>query len=252
MRANRSVPASSVIPVLAYADVPAASDWLCEAFGLRERLRIGDHRAQLVYGDGAVILTELHGEPAASAVHVRVEDAAAHHDRARRRGAQIANEPEDYPYGERQYSAVDLGGHRWTFSESIADVDPVAWGATRVGPAETSMRRIEPTIESDRLEESRAFYADVLGLVGGDGLDWIRFFSAPNDPQLQLGVMSLDVAGEIHPAVTIEVDDVDEVHARAVESGAEIVHPLADEPWRVRQFFVKDPNGAVINVMQHL
>jgi uncharacterized glyoxalase superfamily protein PhnB len=36
--------------------------------------------------------------------------------------------PVDYPYGERQYSAVDPGGHVWTFSESIADVDPASWG----------------------------------------------------------------------------------------------------------------------------
>lgn len=59
MIANRSVPAASVIPVLAYDDVTAATDWLCDAFGLRVRLRIGAHRAQLVFGDGAVIVTKL-------------------------------------------------------------------------------------------------------------------------------------------------------------------------------------------------
>jgi uncharacterized glyoxalase superfamily protein PhnB len=63
--------------------------------------------------------------------------------------------------------------------------------------------------------------------------------------------MRLDVTAGVHPEVTIEVDDVDAVHARAVASGAEIVHPLTDEPWDVRRFFVRDPNGAVINVMQH-
>ncbi len=129
MRPNRSVPASSVIPVLAYADVAAATDWLCEAFGFRERLRVGDHRAQLLYGNGAVIVTE--GESPPATVHVRVEDAAAHHRRARSHGAQVTSEPADYPYGERQYTAVDPGGHRWTFSESIADVDPESWGGTR-------------------------------------------------------------------------------------------------------------------------
>ena len=80
--------------------------------------------------------------------------------------------------------------------------------------------------------------------------DWIRFFSAPNDPQLQLSVMSLDADAGIQPAVTIEVDDVDEVHARAVDSGAEIVHPLTDEPWNVRRFFVKDPNGIWLELYQ--
>ena len=56
---NSSVPASSVIPELAYADVAEAADWLCDAFGFKLRLRIGNHRAQLVFGNGAVIVTEL-------------------------------------------------------------------------------------------------------------------------------------------------------------------------------------------------
>lgn len=132
MIANRSVPAASVIPVLAYADVAEASEWLCEAFGFTERLRIGDHRAQLVLGDGAVIVTQLREPSVASTVHVRVEDAHAHHERATSHGAKIHNLPTDYPYGERQYSAEDPGGHRWTFSQSIADVDPASWGATSI------------------------------------------------------------------------------------------------------------------------
>jgi len=136
---NRSVPPSSVTPVLAYADVAEASDWLCAAFGFRKRLQIGTHRAQLVFGDGAVIVTqrgETHGDPQGAAathsVHARVEDADRHHEQAARCGARILHPPTNYPYGERQYSAEDPGGHRWTFSQSIADVDPASWGATSV------------------------------------------------------------------------------------------------------------------------
>ena len=131
---NRSVPDATVIPELAYADVPEASDWLCRAFGFEVRLRIGDHRVQLTLGDGAVIVTEVGERPGTSRVLVRVEDADAHHDRASGAGARILNPPTDYPYGERQYSAEDLGGHRWTFSQSIADVDPTSWGATDYVP----------------------------------------------------------------------------------------------------------------------
>ena len=129
MIANRSVPSATVIPVLPYEDIVRASAWLCRAFGFRERLRIGDHRAQLVYRDGAVILTDRASEGRA-ALLVRVDDADRHHDQARKAGARILQPPADHPYGERQYTAEDLGGHVWTFSESIADVDPATWGGT--------------------------------------------------------------------------------------------------------------------------
>ena len=63
---------------------------------------------------------------------VRVDDADRHHEQAKRSGARILQPPTDYPYGERQYSALDLAGHRWTFSHSIGDVDPATWGGTAI------------------------------------------------------------------------------------------------------------------------
>ena len=137
MRPNRSMPSSTVIPQLAYPDVGEATAWLCAAFGFTVRLQIGNHRAQLNVGDGAVVLTEWRREghrdaELAHAVMVRVEDVDAHHDRARQHGARVLSPPADYPYGERQYSAEDLAGHRWHFSQSIDDVDPTAWGGTPV------------------------------------------------------------------------------------------------------------------------
>jgi uncharacterized glyoxalase superfamily protein PhnB len=131
---NRSVPEATVIPTLAYPDVAEATEWLCRAFGFRVRLRIGDHRAQLVLGDGALIVTHGEGGSAGHGVLVRVEDADAHHARAVAEGATILDEPTDHPYGERQYNAEDTGGHRWTFSQSIADVDPADWGGELVEP----------------------------------------------------------------------------------------------------------------------
>jgi uncharacterized glyoxalase superfamily protein PhnB len=135
MLANRSMPRSTVIPELAYSDIGKAIDWLCETFGFTLRLRIADHRAQLNVGDGAVVLTERRGGEGsggdvAHSVMVRVEDAHGHHERARQRGARILRPPVDYPYGERQYTVEDLGGHYWTFSQSIADIDPNDWGGT--------------------------------------------------------------------------------------------------------------------------
>ncbi len=135
MKANRSVASAVVVPVLIYPDVAAAVQWLGAAFGFVERLRIADHRAQMTFGDGAIIVAEptqgravpKRGENA-HAVMVRVPDADAHCARARAHGAVIVSEPEDFPYGERQYSARDLAGHSWVFSETLDDVDPASWG----------------------------------------------------------------------------------------------------------------------------
>jgi uncharacterized glyoxalase superfamily protein PhnB len=128
MLTNRSIPSSTVIPVLAYDDVLEAARWLCAAFGLTERLRIGDHRVQMTFGAGAVVAAERGDKQGTSAVLVRVEDADAHHAHASANGARIVRPPESHPYGERQYTAEDLAGHRWTFSQSIADVAPEEWG----------------------------------------------------------------------------------------------------------------------------
>ncbi len=112
------------------------------------------------------------------------------------------------------------------------------------------VKRIKPNILSDRFEESTAFYNDVIGLDGGGGLDWILFFGT-DKREVQLSVMKLDVKAHVHPDVSIEVDDVDGVYERARSAGAEIVYPLTDEEWGLRRFFVRDPNGAVINVTEH-
>jgi uncharacterized glyoxalase superfamily protein PhnB len=112
------------------------------------------------------------------------------------------------------------------------------------------VRRIKPNIRSDRFEESRAFYQGVIGLAEHSGLDWILFFGGDR-PEVQLSVMRLDIKAHIHPDVSIEVDNVDAVYQRAVKAGSEIVYPLTDEDWGLRRFFVRDPNGSVINVTQH-
>ena len=130
MDVNRSMPSSVVIPELPYLDVRAAVEWLCRSFGFVERLRIGDHRAQLLFGQGSVIVTGQGNGPGTSSLLVRVDDINSHYEHAKQAGARIVSPPADYPYGERQYTVEDLGGHRWIFSQTIADVDPKSWGGT--------------------------------------------------------------------------------------------------------------------------
>ena len=134
MTSNRSMPPGIIIPELAYADVRAAVDWLCRTFGFRERLRIGDHRAQLVLDGAAVIVTQLAGTASpphvGHAIMVRTADVDGHYAHTRACGAKVSGAPANFPYGERQYSVEDIGGHRWTFSQSIAAVAPADWGGT--------------------------------------------------------------------------------------------------------------------------
>ena len=137
MKKNQSIPDATVIPVLIYPDVRNAVTWLADAFGFTERLRIGEnHRSQLRFGDsGALIVADVRGDrrpprpgEVTHSVMVRVEDARAHCERARARGARILAEPADFEYGERQYSAEDPFGHQWTFTQTLADVAPRQWG----------------------------------------------------------------------------------------------------------------------------
>ena len=132
MLSNRSIPPCTVIPELAYADVIEAMRWLSDAFGFTMRLQIANHRVQMNVSDGAVVLTERSDSKGstdtAHSVMVRVSDINSHHDRAKKHGARIVRVPTDYPFGERQYTVEDFGGHYWTFTQSIADVDPKQWG----------------------------------------------------------------------------------------------------------------------------
>jgi uncharacterized glyoxalase superfamily protein PhnB len=128
MRFNRSVPPCAVIPVLIYPDPGVAADWLSKAFGFTVRLRIANHRIQMRTGDGCFTIAEGKVAPNNShTIQVRIEDAKGHCERARQNGAAILSEPQDHPYGERQYNAEDFYGHRWDFTETIADVAPEEW-----------------------------------------------------------------------------------------------------------------------------
>jgi len=138
---NRSIPTATVIPVLPYPDVREAVAWLGEVFGFTERLQIAEHRAQLVVGDGAMIVAEYidrDRRPETGAdyvshlVMVRIADVNAHYEHSRANGAEILQPPVDHVYGERQYEVKDIGGHRWSFSQTLADADPAEWGGDDV------------------------------------------------------------------------------------------------------------------------
>jgi uncharacterized glyoxalase superfamily protein PhnB len=127
------MPAGAIVPVVAYDDVPEATGWLCDMFGFTVRWRAGTHRAQLAVGESAIAVVGGGPTPGGIELMVRVDDVHAHHAHAAERGASIVQAPSDFPYGERQYSVEDLGGYRWTFSETIADAAPEEWGGSGGG-----------------------------------------------------------------------------------------------------------------------
>jgi uncharacterized glyoxalase superfamily protein PhnB len=143
VKTNRSLPPSTVIPVLVYPDVRAAVAWLSAAFGFVERTRIGEsHRAQLSIGDaGAMIVADVRGEQQppqeGSVTHVmkvRVGSVEACYERARAHGARVLEPPTDQMYGERECTVEDLAGHRWQFTETVRDVAPEEYGCQTVAP----------------------------------------------------------------------------------------------------------------------
>ena len=111
------------------------------------------------------------------------------------------------------------------------------------------VRRVVPDLSSQSLDRAKVFYSEVLGLQPVMDHGWILTLADPERPGAQLSLMTHDETAPVIPEVSIQVDDVDACHAAAVRAGAEIVHPLTDEPWGVRRFFLRDPDGHVINVL---
>ncbi len=132
----------------------------------------------------------------------------------------------------------------------------LAWlGHDPSGPAApaplVSVRRIVPDLQVEDPAAGIAFYRDVLGLEVAMDLGWIVTFAAPGRPTAQLSLLRPDASASVQAEVSIEVDDVDAVHDAVRRLGHEVVHPLTDEPWGVRRFFVRDPGGKVVNVLSH-
>ncbi|GHH67779.1 glyoxalase [Kitasatospora indigofera] len=113
-----------------------------------------------------------------------------------------------------------------------------------------TVRRVVPNVQSEAVQESREFYG-LLGFEEVMNHGWIMTLASPSSPTAQISFMAGDRTAPVTPDMSVEVDDVDAAYAAVRESGAEIVHPLQDEEWGVRRFFVRDPNGLVINVLGH-
>lgn len=98
---------------------------------------------------------------------------------------------------------------------------------------------------------ARSFYTDFLGLREEEfNLGWVARYTSP-DTGARVQLVSRDATAAENPVVSVLVDDVDAAYAEAVERGYEVVLPLRDEEWGVRRFFVRAPDGNVVNVVRH-
>ena len=250
-----------MVPWLIYKDVDQAIRWLSGAFGFTERLRTPPepdgtiHHAQLAVGKGAVVLTG-QGVASRQSLYVQVDDVDGHFARARQFGARILRPPNSCAFGERQYTAEDLAGHEWTFSQSIADVKPEDWGAivSQIkSPLEILPRPRLCYLEIPAVDVRRSavFYEKVFG--------WNIRHRDTDRPSFDdaAGVSGAWVTGRkaaAEPGLLpyIWVDGIDAVLARVAAHGGAVVEPVRhDHPdsasW-IATF--RDPAGNLIGLYQ--
>ena len=113
------------------------------------------------------------------------------------------------------------------------------------------VRRIVSNVATNDVAKASAFYEKVLGLKVLMDMGWIRTYGSGAKMAVQLSVMSEGGSGAPVPDMSIEVDDVDEALARVRKAGIKVEYGPANEPWGVRRFFVRDPFGKLINILQH-
>ena len=112
-----------------------------------------------------------------------------------------------------------------------------------------AISRAVPNIRSDRPAETRDFFVNVLAFEVVMDLGWVVTVAAPANPPAQVTIIGNDDPAA--PGISVEVSDVDAVHAGAVERGLEIAYPLRDEDWGARRFMLREPSGTVVNVLAH-
>ncbi|MFD3560293.1 VOC family protein [Streptomyces sp. NPDC058686] len=116
-----------------------------------------------------------------------------------------------------------------------------------------TIRRIVPNLTTkspESMAENSGFYG-LLGFEEVMNMGWVTTLASPSNPTAQISLLTHDATAPVIPDLSVEVEDVDAVYAQVRASGAEIVHDLRDEEWGVRRFFVRDPEGRVVNVLEH-
>jgi len=115
-----------------------------------------------------------------------------------------------------------------------------------------TVKRIVPNFKLADPAAAKAFYQEVLGLDLVMDHGWIVTFASSTSAAPQISIASQGGSGTEVPAVSIEVDDVDETYQKARRFGAEITYELTNEDWGLRRFYVRDPSGNILNIISHI
>jgi len=113
------------------------------------------------------------------------------------------------------------------------------------------IKRIVSNVETSDVEKANAFYHDILGLRLVMDHGWIRTYGSDSKMTVQVSFASEGGSGTPVPDMSIEVDDIEAAFARVKKAGIPIEYGPQSEPWGVRRFYVRDPFGKLINILQH-
>jgi predicted enzyme related to lactoylglutathione lyase len=112
-------------------------------------------------------------------------------------------------------------------------------------------KRIMANLRVADVEATKSFYTDYLGLSTEEfNMGWVARYTAL-DTGANVQLVTRDASAPEDSVVSVHTDDVEGAYAEAQELGYEIVHPLTTEPWGVRRFFVRAPDGNVLNIVNH-
>ncbi len=118
----------------------------------------------------------------------------------------------------------------------------------------TSILRIVPNIYSNNMEASKKFYTEFLEMDLVMDMEWVLTFASKENPKAQISIFRNDKNKLLDNKaifLSIEVSDIEQWYKRAKAQKIQIVYPITIEPWGVKRFFIKEPNGATINLLSH-
>ena len=113
------------------------------------------------------------------------------------------------------------------------------------------VKRIVANVEASDMQKAKAFYEDLLGLDLLMDHGWIKTYGSDATMSVQVSVASEGGSGTSVPHLSVEVDDLADALRKARELGVVVEYGPVDEPWGVHRFFVRDPFGKLVNILQH-